>query len=119
MDSVNDLVLKMALKDFRDIKARSETNSLHDAICAQVSIDTWEMLGRVGVDFFYATFQTWPEFSGHHLFPVPCPNGGSPVEAYYDMETTYWDGAYGESRKRLLDHIISQFENVLEQRKAK
>lgn len=119
MDKVNDLVLKVAIANFRSIKVRSQNDVLHDAICAQVDLNVWEMLGREGVDFFYGCFYTWPEFSGNRSFPVPCSNGGSPVDAYYDMETSYWEGEYGASRVRLLDHIISQFEAVLEQRKAK
>lgn len=49
--------------------------------------------------------KTWPEWSGHSRFPVPHP-GLLPEAAYTAIwEVEKWSGEYGESRRRLCQHV--------------
>lgn len=49
--------------------------------------------------------KTWPEFSGDLCFPVPHPDL-LPESAYTaKWEVEKWSGEYGESRRRLCQHV--------------
>lgn len=59
-------------------------------------------------------FEAWPKFSGSIQWPVPCPNAGSPMEAYANS-CNMWnpEDAYGALRLELLDHMVQHFEAKL------
>lgn len=49
--------------------------------------------------------KTWPEYSGHPRYPVPHPDL-LPETAYTaKWEIEKWSGEYGESRRRLCQHV--------------
>ena len=49
--------------------------------------------------------KTWPEWSGDPRYPVPHPDL-LPESAYTaKWEVEKWDGEYGESRRRLCQHV--------------
>ena len=49
--------------------------------------------------------KTWPEYSGHPRYPVPHPDL-LPESAYTaKWEVEKWSGEYGESRRRLCQHV--------------
>ena len=49
--------------------------------------------------------ESWPEFSGSHSYPVP-HSDLLPESAYTaKWEVEKWDGEYGESRRRLCQHV--------------
>lgn len=56
-------------------------------------------------------FSTWPKFSGDICYPVPS-------DMDYDCKSTYirainkWVGKYGDLRRELLDHCISELEKL-------
>lgn len=51
--------------------------------------------------------ETWPEYSGHPHYPVPHPDL-LPEAAYTALlEVEKWSGEYGESRRRLCQHIAN------------
>lgn len=59
-------------------------------------------------------FLRWPEFSGNIKYPVPHPTMAA-VDAYmmgvYGLNgVSMWHGKYGESRRRLLNWMISELE---------
>ena len=52
-----------------------------------------------------SAMQSWPEFSGDVRYPVPHPDL-LPESAYTaKWEVGKWDGEYGESRRRLCQHV--------------
>ncbi len=56
-------------------------------------------------------FAAWPEFSGDLEYPVPHPDPERSPSAAYDGTLRPWDGAYGLSRRRLLDFCILTLES--------
>ena len=49
--------------------------------------------------------KTWPEYSGNPRYPVPHPDL-LPESAYTaKWEVPKWSGEYGESRRRLCQHV--------------
>lgn len=49
--------------------------------------------------------KTWPEYSGNPCYPVPHPDL-LPETAYTaKWEVEKWSGEYGESRRRLCQHV--------------
>lgn len=64
----------------------------------------------------YTAFQAWPKFSGQKTWPVPCPMGESPEQAYSSAGShTMWNAKdpYGALRLELLDFLIEHFEAKL------
>ena len=60
--------------------------------------------------------QAWKGFSGSVVYPVPCPNGGTPSTAFCDTEDNggaYWVGKYGDSRRAYLRHMIQWMQDNL------
>lgn len=51
-------------------------------------------------------FEAWPEYSGELFYPVPCPHGGSPRDAFNFSGDEMFTGEYGAARIRLLQFII-------------
>ena len=57
----------------------------------------------------YECFTDWSEFSGNMVFPVKPPEDAKYMDAigvYFSEEYPNYEGEYGASRMRLLDHII-------------
>ena len=74
----------------------------------------------------------WPEGTGCSSWPVPAPSGYEPQDTwwynislesdhvteemalaedcFYHCQGRFWQGEYGESRMRLLDWLIKEFE---------
>lgn len=94
--------------------------SKHFGIC-------WEAASRIGHHArtsqvclqLLPAFNDWPEFSGNEDYPVPVPHGDRAFLADklgLDPEDVgpndgfslpdLWDGAYGDARRRLLNHCI-------------
>ena len=68
------------------------------ALVPGLSVADWEALVAEAA-------KTWPEFSGDPRFPVPHPDL-LPESAYTaKWEVEKWDGEYGESRRRLCQHV--------------
>ena len=119
-----------SLKQFRDalfaINSDDNPDHAHRGICDQLEarIDydhcynylTWilsdqnEPLFRIS-DWLREQFQLWPEFSGDLHYPVPAPDGSSPMMyfQYRADEDNLWNFEYGKSRKRLLRFLQEQF----------
>lgn len=57
----------------------------------------------------------WPEYSGCLGYPVPCPDGGCPEDAFDNAEGMY-NGPYGESRLRLAQFMIDECNKELNRR---
>lgn len=59
-------------------------------------------------------FQAWPKYSGDAVYPVPCPDLGSPMSAF-SRSRKMWDATdpYGALRLELLDFMINYFEQKL------
>lgn len=51
-------------------------------------------------------YEQWPEYSGMLGYPVPCPNGGIPSDAFCEGGDFMFAGEYGAARIRLLQFII-------------
>lgn len=49
--------------------------------------------------------KTWPEYSGHPRYPVPHPDLLSETAYTAKCEVKKWSGEYGESRRRLCQHV--------------
>ena len=59
-------------------------------------------------------FESWREYSGDIIFPVPGYHGHSPSNAYdrtYGGDMWNPDHPYGAARLRLLDHCIKWFKD--------
>lgn len=54
-------------------------------------------------------FMKWPEFSGVVTYPVVCP-WGKPDDGYNSNTHHLWEGAYGNSRRALLDFMIKELQ---------
>lgn len=55
-----------------------------------------------------STMREWPEFSGHPVYPVPCPDKGNPrtrFKSALDVPGGMWEGEYGAARTRLLEWV--------------
>ena len=64
----------------------------------ELSIADWEALVAEAA-------KTWPEWSVHSRYPVPHPDL-LPEAAYTaKWEVPKWSGEYGESRRRLCQHV--------------
>ena len=64
-------------------------------------------------DCLYDCFMDWSEFSGNMIFPVKPPEDAKYMDAigvYFSEEYPNYEGEYGASRMRLLDHIIEWME---------
>lgn len=48
---------------------------------------------------------TWPEYSGDQFYPVPHPDLRPETAYTAQWEAEKWSGEYGESRRRLCQHI--------------
>ena len=60
-------------------------------------------------DCLYDCFMDWSEFSGNMIFPVKPPEDAKYMDSigvYFSEEYPNYEGEYGASRMRLLDHII-------------
>lgn len=53
-------------------------------------------------------FKTWPENENRIIWPISTTTCLSPADEYSQAKLTgkMWEGHYGETRLRLLDHII-------------
>ena len=62
-------------------------------------------------------FQSWDEFSGDKLYPVPSQNFLIAEHAYNRANTfnSFHSGEYGEARKRLAKHLIKYFDKLEEE----
>jgi hypothetical protein len=57
-------------------------------------------------------FMSWPEFSGNITYPVPLEGTKNPATVYWARQNhDKWVGEYGDARRRLLDHCITELEN--------
>jgi hypothetical protein len=61
--------------------------------------------------------RAWPEYSGWRYFPVPGPLAKAAMPARHNPlwarhALPLWEGEYGESRQRLLDHLADFFEQA-------
>lgn len=63
-------------------------------------------------DYLTSLFMSWPKFSGTSSYPVPLPGYSYPDDAYNDIDML-WEGAYGDLRRELLDHCISELKKEL------
>ena len=54
----------------------------------------------------------WPWYSGNADHPVPCPDGGDPMEAYRTLDR--YEGAYGYLRKDLAAYVAKELTKLLE-----
>lgn len=52
-------------------------------------------------------YESWPEYSGKYGYPVPCPHGGCPCDAFVGGGDFMFAGEYGAARLRLLQFIIA------------
>lgn len=60
--------------------------------------------------------EQWEHFSGDVVYPVPCPEGGRATGAYCNAENNgnaFWVGAYGNSRRAYLRHMIQWVQDNL------
>jgi len=55
----------------------------------------------------------WPKHSGDCAYPVPCPDGGDPRDAFKAVSDLY-SGAYGKLRLELAQFIIDKINETLE-----
>lgn len=91
---------------------------LHSSICcfiwntAELDGDEYDALRSV----IFTVTALWEDFSGRHCYPVPSPDPDYSAEEYYDAHVVnpkeMWSGAYGDSRKRLLNHLIEYMEKL-------
>jgi hypothetical protein len=72
----------------------------NDGICLNIA--------KYGHDDIHQYFTTWERYSGEIEFPVPSTIEGVSPEAIYMQTNSVWEGAYGDLRKNLLDHIINE-----------
>lgn len=63
----------------------------------------------IALQLFLCIAFDWPEHSGMVSFPVPAE--GEPMIAWRDKPK--WEGAYGESRRRLLDFALAELDTFL------
>lgn len=90
--------------------------SLHSGICNELCLAHFQSYdARRYILKFY---ETWPSYSGCPVYPVPCPDGGIPDFAYARApglpDNFRWIGPYGDLRKSLLVHIITELEKELQ-----
>lgn len=83
---------------------------VEDRLMIITSDPEWSQVYRWWINRSRGFFWSWPEFSGSDVFPVPGPAGYDPTAAYEFFDK--WYGEYGESRMRLLDFIISKFQEL-------
>lgn len=60
-------------------------------------------------------FKSWEHYSGSFMYPVPDGDKDysyPPYEAYHLLPR--WEGSYGKLRCDLLDHMISELEDILD-----
>lgn len=58
-------------------------------------------------------FESWDEYSGNEAYPIALEGWMRPSSAYWSSENSNkWVGEYGEVRKRLLQHCITELESV-------
>lgn len=91
----------------RDLKKNGPLLNL--GICGEVG---WHLGIGGPVPMLDELMVRWPEHSGTDGFPVPAPDRACAVQAYYYLER--WSGPYGDSRRRLLDHLIASISAELE-----
>lgn len=99
------------LDRLRDLRDNGPT-MLNHGICPHVCLSRSSGQERAAFD---AAVRSWPEFTGRLGYPVPHPSIDSPVSAYHNSELgDLWSGAYGDARRRLLDHIIAEMDALME-----
>lgn len=67
---------------------------------------------HANMDTLKCLFEAWPGFSGDAEYPIPCPNGGSPVLAFdYTKFEHFYDRKhpYGKLRMAFLDWAIDVY----------
>jgi hypothetical protein len=114
------LELLLALRE----KAQGDVHNPFDNPWTRSGICWWVIKGSQGglcpQLLFLPAYQTWPEYSGNPTYPVPEPLGGGGEylftpegcgEAYF-ATLNKWEGEYGASRRRLLDHLIDYFQQA-------
>lgn len=63
-------------------------------------------------DLLRPQFESWPEYSGNYAYPIALEGWMRPSSAYWSSENSNkWVGEYGDARRRLLDHCITELEN--------
>lgn len=107
------------LEALHTLRRNGPTNT-SDGICHNVE---YLMYGEEGRDIFDAAqpdpcdvlrpqFESWPEYSGNCAYPIALEGWMRPSSAYWSSENhNKWEGEYGDARRRLLDHCITELEN--------
>lgn len=86
--------------------------------CAGICYNVKRALYQLGLyEVCYSTelpalFETWPKYSGDSRFPVPSTYKDWSAEKQFNMTVNMWEGEYGELRVELLDHCISELEEL-------
>lgn len=80
--------------------------------------NNWSVYG-----IFKVFFRKWPLFSGDGMHPVPHPyfsGRGAYIQDYHLEEGGMWNPntEYGQSRWKLLSHVITSLEELIVQMKA-
>jgi len=58
--------------------------------------------------------KSWPKFSGNSIYPVPSLISRQCPSQAFKYAIDMWNGAYGELRKELLQHIINELKRYAE-----
>lgn len=109
-----------------DQELLDDLNSSTTGLCSTVP---W-LVGRINVEdtekdevfdvwwrFSNDAFSTWAEYSGWLSYPI-CTVGTSYREAWDQYNTAdymYGRGEYGEARLRMVDHLVTYFQGMLDQ----
>jgi len=56
--------------------------------------------------------KSWPKFSGNTIYPVPSTLPHQHPAKAFGFTSDMWNGAYGELRKELLQHIINELKRL-------
>jgi hypothetical protein len=59
-------------------------------------------------DEFAPHYLTWPRYSGDSDYPVPSTEELTSAIEMYWRSLNKWEGKYGDLRRNLLDHLITE-----------
>ena len=92
-----------------NVRNQYEQGELQHGICGEVKLRLPSIeLIRKTIPALEMLFESWPEYSGSELYPVPsCSTELGAKEAFRKLHLWY-TGEYAAARLRLLDYLIEQ-----------
>ncbi len=103
------------LKKLRELKEKGPINT-NNGICYNLELSMGEIYDHFSITITQIErklFRSWDEYSGDPSYPVRGFGELSPELAYYETgNRSLWakNTKYGMSRRRLLNHMITQLE---------